>query len=168
MLDVSIDKRTYKILEFIYDKEHCTVKELCDFLQINDLQNMIHVTAPLIRLFEPLYICIINPKLNIYDSSSFDTYKSACTNQSLPLFSKDCIVAIAPNGSVYVESKREEHESLRRQIEPLEKISASLQNQVNRAEKDAATADRDARFSKAVSIIAIIASIAAIIVPQVF
>lgn len=164
MEKVIIDKKTYKILDFIYNKQECTVRELSDFIGIKGIEETLKVISPVMYLFESSYIAIKNPKLNILDCASYEKYVSICDNNSIPRLTPEYILVIMPGGAAHVESVMKKHELFDDQIRPLKEISKSLQEQLIQTKIDAAAADRDAKFSKVVSIIAIIVSIVAIIV----
>jgi hypothetical protein len=161
--NIPVDQKTYKILEYIYDHEECTIAQLFDSFNIKNIAETIRATSPLMYLFAPMYISISNPKLNIMDSVSFDSYVSACNSSGIPLITPDCTAVILPKGAALVETKREELLTLQQQIEPLKEISITQQNRLAQAERDAVSADRDAKFSKIVSIISIIVSIISIV-----
>lgn len=152
MFDTPIDNRTYKILEFVYGKNECTVGEICNFLGIKGISEFLHVFTPLLYLSKWLYIGTSN---SVQLDSSMTSDNPITPNS---------IAFILPKGSAYVEKQRKEHETLTQQIEPIKEINNTLQLRVAQIEKDAATADRDARFSKNISIISIVVSIISVIV----
>lgn len=166
----SIDKNTYKVLRFIYNKQECVFSDLCNYLEIPSIQELSPAIASVLFLFKCSFISVYNPKLTVMDSVSLETYKRACEQKSLPLLSTDCKLCIMPNGSAYVESKIDESKKFQRQLNTLEEIANAskkqseaalkqldiMQDQLDLARSEAKGAKKDAFYARILSVIAII------------
>lgn len=202
MKPFSIDKKTYQILDYIYEHSECTVSSLCKFSCISSIEQSPPLIAALMNLFDNRYISVCNPRLPLSASYSLEAYNDACCQHQVALFSSDCIVAILPDGSFYVEEHRTKEQndkmlrslanSAKRHAQSAETASSAAikiaktasdhadaaktqataatdqvcipEEQLRFARKQADSASKDALASKHISIIAIIVSMASVIV----
>lgn len=86
MKPFSIDKKTYQILDYIYEHSECTVSSLCKSFCISSIEQSSPLIAALMNLFDNRYISVCNPRLPLSASYSLETYNDACRQHKLHYF----------------------------------------------------------------------------------
>ena len=142
-----IDESTYQLLSYLYDKKECSLKELFSYYHIDQLENSLSSIAPVLSLYASQCIAIQNPHLTIWECLTFDDYKKACQNKSVPLLSPDYILCVLPKGSVIVEQRRQTEKQYQETIQPLKDISTFSKEQAEFAKSMAQSAQKAAILS---------------------
>ena len=193
MAKENIDNKSFNFLKSLYECEECSIRDIARYLGIEDISAIPELFATALPLFESEYLVIKHPQLTYSDSLSFERYKSACESHSLPLLSPDCTISILPKGMAFVEERLQRQEEFEKQFKALQSIadssleyskaakeqaesakaiadssvvtSKSAKSIAKTAEKSSESSTKYAKISAALSIIAIIISIIAIVLP---
>lgn len=101
--NATLSKKLLLYLKYFYKVKTCTVTDYQNHFSFDSIEYAITTLSALSTLFEAGYISIVNPKLNILNSTSFESYKDACNRNSVTLITPDCTIVILPDGESYVE-----------------------------------------------------------------
>ena len=193
MANENIDNKSFNFLKSLYECEECSIRDIARYLGLKDISATSELFTIALPLFEAEYLVIKHPQLTYSDSLSFESYKSACESNSLPLLSPDCTIGILPKGRAFVEERLQRQEEFEKQFKALQSIadssmeyskiakeqaesakaiadssmetSNSAELIAKSAEKSSESSTKYAKISAALSIIAIIISIVAIVLP---
>lgn len=193
MANAYIDNKSFNFLKNLYECEECSIIDIAHYLGFKDISALPELSAIVFPLFEAGYLVVKHPRLTYSDSISFEHYKSACIINSLPLLSPNCTIGILPKGSAFVEERLQRQEEFEKQFKALQSIansslkysetakeqaesakaiadssmktSNSAKSIAETAEKSSESSTKYAKISAALSIIAIIISIVAIVLP---
>ena len=101
-----IDKKSMKVLKFLYSTGECTLSELFKQFGIKGIQNTLPINNIIIYFIKSRYIGFVDSNNNLIHQFTFDSYFETCMSQGIALLSPKHILFLLPEGKFIVEESR--------------------------------------------------------------